>query len=119
MIRTAAIAALLAATIAVAGPPATPKKPVTDTYHGVAVTDDYRWLEDWNDQDVQKWSEAQNAHARSVLDKLPGVETFREKLTTIMAAKTTSQAALAVRGGNVFALRRQPPETTAFLVGFR
>src|SRR5262245_9711874 len=116
MIRTAAIAALLAATIAVAGPPATPKKPVTDTYHGVAVTDEYRWLEDWNDQDVQKWSDAQNAHARSVLDKLPGVETLREKLTKILAAKTTSHVALAVRGGNVFALRRQPPKQQPFLV---
>ena len=38
------------------GAPATPKKPVTDTYFGTAVTDDYRWLEDWNDAAVQAWS---------------------------------------------------------------
>ncbi|HLW66059.1 MAG TPA: prolyl oligopeptidase family serine peptidase [Gemmataceae bacterium] len=116
MIRIAIIATLLAASVGFAAPPATPKKPVTDTYHGVAVTDDYRWLEDWNDKNVQKWSEAQNAHARSVLDKLPGVEVLREQLTKIMAAKTTSHFALAVRGNKVFALRRQPPKEQPFLV---
>jgi prolyl oligopeptidase len=116
MIRIATFVTLLAAATAIAAPPAAPKKPVTDTYHGVAVTDEYRWLEDGNDKDVQKWSEAQNAHARSVLDKLPGVDTLREKLTKIMAAKTTSHLALAVRGGKVFALRRQPPKQQPFFV---
>jgi prolyl oligopeptidase len=116
MFRIVAIISLLAATAAVAAPPATPRKPVTDTYHGIAVTDDYRWLEDGKDKAVQKWSEAQNAHARSVLDNLPGVEVLREKLTKIMAAKTTSHFALAVRGGRLFALRRQPPKEQPFLV---
>ena len=32
--------------IAFAQPPLTPKRPVVDTYHGVKITDDYRWLED-------------------------------------------------------------------------
>ncbi len=114
MIRVAVI--LLLAATAVAAPPATPKKPVTDKYPGVTVTDDYRWLEDWNDKDVQKWSEAQNTQARAVLDKLPGAETLRAKLTKIMAAKTTSHGALSVRGGKVFAMRRQPPKQQPFLV---
>lgn len=99
-----------------AAPPETPKNPVTDTYHGVAVTDEYRWLEDWKSPAVQKWSEGQKAHARSVLDKLPGVEILREKLTKIMAAKTTNHSSLAVRGERVFAMRRQPPKQQPFLV---
>ena len=41
-----------------AAPPATKKEPATDTYHGVKVVDDYRWLEDWNKKDVKDWSEA-------------------------------------------------------------
>ncbi len=97
-------------------PPPTPKRPVTDTYHGVAVTDDYRWLEDGASQEVRAWSDAQNAHARSVLDHLPGVAQLRERLTKILAAKTTSHGSLAVRGKTVFALRRQPPKQQPFLV---
>jgi len=108
--------ALLLATTAFAAPPATPKKPVTDTHHGVNVVDDYRWLEDWDAKEVKAWSEAQNTHAREVLDKLPGADALRQKLTTIMAAKTTSHSSLAVRGGKVFALRRQPPKEQPFLV---
>src|SRR2546429_5789449 len=100
MTRTAAVVLIfLAAALLRAAPPDTPKKPVTDTYHGVSVTDDYRWLEDWNDTAVQKWSEAQNAHARSVLDKLPGVEVLREKLTKIIMAKRPTHARLAVPDG--------------------
>jgi len=97
-------------------PPATPRKPVTDTYHGVAVVDDYRWLEEGADPEVRKWSDAQNARARAVLDKLPGVETIRAELTRIMAAPTVSHFDLAVRGKKVFALRRQPPKEQPFLV---
>ena len=52
-------------------PPPTPKHPVTDIYHGVKVTEDYRWLEDWNDPEVKQWSAAQNARTREYLDHLP------------------------------------------------
>jgi prolyl oligopeptidase len=117
MTRLATIALVLVAPVLLrSAPPESPKKSVTDTYHGVAITDDYRWLEDWNDKTVQKWSEAQNAHARSVLDKLPSAEQLREQLTKIMAAKTTSHSAFAVRGERVFALRKQPPKQQPFLV---
>jgi prolyl oligopeptidase len=41
--------------------PPTEKKPVTDTYNGTTVTDDYRWLDDQNNQTVKSWVAAQNA----------------------------------------------------------
>src|SRR5581483_5615092 len=114
-----ALALLLCGSLAaavLAGPPTTKKEPVTDTYHGVTVTDPYRWLEDWNNPQVKAWSDAQNAYARSVLDKLPGVETLRQRLTKIMTAKTTSHADFHYRGGQLFAIRRQPPKQQPFLV---
>src|SRR5262249_54877630 len=99
-----------------AAPPETPKRPVTDTYHGVAVTDDYRWLEDGKSKDVQAWSDAQNARARAYLDKLPGVEALRKRLPAILTAKLTGHSALTWRGGLLFALRTQPPKQQPFLV---
>src|SRR5438045_962302 len=113
---SAAALALAAASLLSAAPPDTPKKPVTDTYHGVAVADPYRWLEDGAEPPVRAWSDAQNAHARSALDKLPGVAPLRERLTAIMAAKRTTHDSFAARGGRVFALRHQPPKQQPFLV---
>ena len=48
--------------------PQTPRKPVVDTYHGVAVTDDYRWLEDDSSPEVQAWIDAQNRRRAAYLD---------------------------------------------------
>jgi prolyl oligopeptidase len=97
-------------------PPPTTKKPVTDTYHGIPVEDDYRWLEDWNNKDVQAWSNAQNTYARSILDKLPGVASLRDKVAKILSAKTTSHSAISQRASQFFAIRKQPPKQQPFLV---
>src|SRR5437773_2218979 len=35
--------------------PTTARRPVTDTYHGVAVTDDSRWLANWDDPALLAW----------------------------------------------------------------
>lgn len=116
MMRFATLVLILTAASLQASPPETPIKLVTDTYHSVAVPDPYRWLEDWNDPAVQKWSESQNVHARAILDKLSGIEPIRERLTKILGAKTTSHGAITVRAGLVFALRKQPPKQQPFLV---
>jgi prolyl oligopeptidase len=97
-------------------PPATPIKPVTDTYHGVKVVDPYRWLEDWNDPKVKEWSDAQNAYARSVLDRLPGVDAVRRRVTEVLSATTESYYSLSYHGGRLFAIKRQPPKQQPFLV---
>ena len=97
-------------------PPAARKVPVVDRYHGVEVVDDYRWLEDWNDPAVKAWSEAQNAHARSVLDRLPGVAAIRREVTAIRKVEIPSYSSLAYAGGRLFALERKPPRQQTALV---
>ena len=48
-------------------PPETPVHNVIDEYHGIKVTDPYRWLETATDPQVEQWSDAQTARARKVL----------------------------------------------------
>lgn len=53
-------------------PPPTRRDDVVEILHGESVVDPYRWLEDGSNPDVTAWSETQTAHARAVLDGLPG-----------------------------------------------
>lgn len=114
----ASFLSFLFSTAASAMPPETPKRPVSDTYHGVAVEDDYRWLEDWTAPEVKTWSDAQNAHARAFLDRLPHVEAIRARVTQIMSAKTISYSGLEYRKGTLFAIKREPPRQQPFLIVF-
>src|SRR5437763_2504529 len=101
---------------AIAGPPESAKKPVTDTYHGLSVVDSYRWLEDGTSADVRKWSDAQNEYARAYLDKLPGSDKLRARLKEILSAPIIGHGQLEYRPGKLFAMKRQPPKEQPFLV---
>ena len=47
-------------------------KAVKDIYFGETVSDPYRWMEDPKDPDWLPFLKAENAHARAVLDAIPG-----------------------------------------------
>ncbi|MFZ2149237.1 MAG: prolyl oligopeptidase family serine peptidase [Sedimentisphaerales bacterium] len=97
-------------------PPQTAQVPVTNVYHGVKVVDPYQWLEDWNDDLVQSWSNKQNAYARNILDNLPYVEELRERITGILTAETVNYYSVCWRKAKLFAMKRQPPVEQPFLV---
>lgn len=99
-----------------AEPLETPRRPVEDRRHGRVVVDDYRWLEESADPEVQAWSNAQNAHARSVLDELPNVAAIRARVTQIMSAEKASYWNVEYCGGKYFAMKDDPPRQQAFLV---
>src|ERR1700687_1598164 len=96
--------------------PETPRKAVTAVHHGVAVTDEYRWLEKTDDPAVRTWIEAQDRHARAALDRLPALKPVRERLGQLDADPAPSFFVLQPRAGRLFALKREQGKEQPYLV---
>jgi prolyl oligopeptidase len=94
----------------------TPKKAVTDEYHGVKVEDPYQWLEKDDDAQVKAWSNAENQQTRAYLDKLPDRAAIEKQLTEWYAKTSPSYSGLVSRPGILFALKFQPPKQQQILV---
>src|SRR6266496_678720 len=73
-----------------ARPPVAPQKPVTDTIQNHRIVDPYRWLEDANSPETQKWVAEELAYTRRLLDPLPGREQLRKRLGELMSIGTIS-----------------------------
>jgi prolyl oligopeptidase len=56
---------------------------VVDDYHGVAVPDPYRWLEDADAPETEAWIEAQNCVTFGYLATIPEREALERRLTTL------------------------------------
>ena len=99
--------------------PATPKQPVVDEYHGVKVTDEYRWLEDDRSPQVVAWTAAQDSHARAILDPLPLHAAIYQFLKKLDDERSPSYYNLEIRGGILFAMISQPRKQQDMLVTLR
>ena len=113
LVIVAAVALLAAKT---PSRPATERRPVVDHYHGVAVTDDYRWLEDFGDPAVKKWVAEQNRHTRKYLDSIRTRPAIERRVRELFTARPASYSNPVERGGRVFALKFQPPKEQGMLV---
>ena len=63
--------------------PETRKVDHVDEYHGVAVADPYRWLEDTDAPETKAWVEAQNRITFAYLERIPQREALRTRLTRL------------------------------------
>ena len=96
--------------------PKAPRRPTTDEYHGVRVVDDYRWLEDQDDPAVRRWVDEQNRYTRSILDRIPARERIHARLKELYGETSPDYLDLRYCGGELFALKWQPPKNQRFLV---
>lgn len=99
--------------------PANPKQPVVDEYHGVKVTDDYRWLEDDKNPQVAAWVAAQDKHARAILDPLPLHTEISQFVKKIADGRSPSYYNLQMVEGVLFAMNSQPGKQQDMLVTLR
>jgi prolyl oligopeptidase len=72
-------------------PPSYPDPTVVDIYHGQAVPDPYRWLEDLDSEQTQAWIEAQNHLTFNYLQQIPARQRIRERLTQLWNYEKYSQ----------------------------
>ncbi|TLY50934.1 MAG: S9 family peptidase, partial [Gemmatimonadetes bacterium] len=85
--------------------PVTVRRPISEQYHGVTVTEDYRWLESFDDPAVRAWSDSQNAHTRAVLDGLPARAGIARRVRQLLATTSASYWDLERHGPRLFALK--------------
>src|SRR6266853_4435640 len=69
-------------------PPFSPVEPVDEGFHGVSVTDPYRWLEEQDSPRTREWIAEQTKYARSYLDHIPGREKIRERIRELLDIET-------------------------------
>ena len=70
--------------------PRTRIKPVTETLHGVEITDKYRWLERGESWVVRLWTKRQNRLTRKLLDRFPEREQICKRLEELYKAPRVS-----------------------------
>lgn len=66
-------------------PPKAEINVVVDDYHGHKVSDPYRWLEDANSSQTQRFVEEQNAYTQQVLNTIPGKDKLRSRLEQLLS----------------------------------
>ena len=99
LLACAGVTAALAAT-----PPATLRKPVVETLHGVKITDPYRWLEDQDAPETRAWLNAQIAYTQSVLSQYPGRDALLQRASELTRTETVTTP--SSRNGRYFYRRR-------------
>jgi prolyl oligopeptidase len=88
---------------------------VRDTLYGEVIEDPYRWMEDWQGDELRAWVEAQAASTRAYLDTLPDREPLRQRIAELSDVVPVLTQ-LAVSAGRYFYLLRAPGESVACLV---
>ena len=99
-------------------PFAAPRTAMQD-FFGVAVGNDFTWLENVGDPVARSWLAAENAYSRRYLDAMPARAALRQRLQALVGSTANAYSGLVERGGVVFALKTAPPQQRPVLVMLR
>ena len=104
------VAPALARAVARAAPKAPPApvarvQVVRDTYFGETLADPYRWMENDKDPDWLPYLKGQNAHARAILDAIPGRERLLARIRQL-SGDVALTSGLQRAGGRLFYQQR-------------
>jgi prolyl oligopeptidase len=88
--------------------PETRRETVTDTYHGVVVSDPYRWLESANSSEVKDWLDRENAITDGYLDKTQQWRAIAQRLTVLTKVQSKEYQGFRYVGGVSFVLYKDP-----------
>ncbi len=112
-----AAALLLPATASwsASSPPVAAVRPVTDVYFGTPVVDNYRYMEQLADPEVQSWMKAQADYTRGVLDTIPARAGLAKQILGFMG-NDLSRDHFTRRGDRLFYYLMEPGSNLPKLV---
>jgi prolyl oligopeptidase len=87
-------------------PPHSNIENVTEVFHGMPVTDPYRWLEKKDSPSTREWIAAQTRYTRSYLDSIPGREQIRRRIRALVDVETYDSVQ---KVGNHYFFRKRLP----------
>src|SRR5262249_35185131 len=88
-----------ASVTSLSNPPKVRQQPVEESLHGVAIRDPYRWLEDSNSAETQRFVHDELAYTRSVLDPLEGRAQIHARLQQLLSIGRVGTPQVGERGG--------------------
>ncbi|WP_251106430.1 prolyl oligopeptidase family serine peptidase [Alloacidobacterium dinghuense] len=94
--------------ISLPAPPPTATETVTDTLHGVEITDPYRWLEDSKSPQTRAWIEAQMKYTEDYLSQVKTRPQIVEELTKLQ--RVDAYSVPREYGGKIFFEKRLADE---------
>ncbi len=86
---------------------------VTETIHGVTITDPYRWLEDQDSPETRSWLKEQNDYTQSLLSARPERDAIKQRLEKLLKIDTIGVP--TERGGRYFFSKRRADQNQAVI----
>ncbi|MBL8329106.1 MAG: S9 family peptidase [Rubrivivax sp.] len=109
--------AAAARTSAPKAPPVARVQPVSETFFGQTVVDNYRWMEDPKDKDWEPFMRGQDNFARATLNGIPGREALKQRIGALSGGSTVAYG--AQRAGDRLFYQVRPAGTNTFQLAVR